>query len=289
MPESIPPLAEPNATPPATPPETPPVTPPETPPPAAASWTDGLNDEQKGLIEAKKFDNLGVFVDAYKSLDSMRGIPEDRILAKPEKSMEGDPEGWNKFYEKLGRPEKPEGYTVKMPEGQVADEQTVGWARETFHKLGLSKEQGEGLIQAWNALSAADVAAQTEKDQIEVENTEKTLRSTWGEKYDINKNLVSNTTKEFGLDQEAVVKIAGAIGLTEANLLFQKIGEKRAEAKFHDQGPKGSDVNTPNAAAYKIEQLGKDAEFMKKYKAGDVEAVEKMTRLTTQKFAGVNG
>lgn len=55
------------------------------------------------------------------------------------------------YFKAVGRPDKAEEYEFPQVEGKENDPGMVKWARETFHKNGLSKEQAKAIGAEWNA------------------------------------------------------------------------------------------------------------------------------------------
>ena len=106
-------------------------------PKEAFSWKTGLSEDQKGLVESKGFEKPSDLISAFGSLEKLKGVPHNELLRIPNKSLADDPEAWNEFYAKSGRPKTAEEYEIPKQEGE--NEKLMTWARDTFHSLGLSK------------------------------------------------------------------------------------------------------------------------------------------------------
>ncbi len=101
------------------------------------------------------------------------------------------------FYLALGKPEKSEEYEFPE-EGEVKhDEKMVSWARDTFHKANLSKEQGKTISQLWDGfiqeMSKSEIATR-EKERVEAETK---LKTELGDKYDGTVEMVKRVWKKL--------------------------------------------------------------------------------------------
>ena len=88
---------------------------------------------------------------SYISAQRMVGL--DKIAVPTEHSTD---EEWTAVYDKLGRPESPEGYDLEMnnvPEGLEANPQLVDWFAGTAHKIGLTPKQAQSLADEYNVMA----------------------------------------------------------------------------------------------------------------------------------------
>jgi hypothetical protein len=247
-----------------------------------ADWTSGLPEQTRMFVQNKGFKDPTQVVESYQNLEKLMGAPKDRLLKLPEKF---DSPEMNEIYDKLGRPKDPTGYTFKIPEGQKANTEFTGWAQSQFHKLGLTKAQGEQLAQAWNEYAVGDVQKQTEQYQSTLKSEDTALKKEWGAAYDQNIKACQKAAKEFGLNEENISKLEQALGYSATLKFMAKIGAKVGEDSFvtGDNGSGFQGALTPDRALAEIAELKKDAEFVRKYASGDREAYQKMERL--HKFA----
>lgn len=243
-------------------------------------WYAGIPDEGlRGYVQTKGFKDPGAVAEAYRNLEKLQGVPQERLLKLPEKS---DDPAWGDVYGRLGRPEKADGYELKF-EGDDAFAKRFG---EVFHKAGLSKGQAGVLNEAWNGYVAEliqqDEQARKEKDAAELT----TLRGEWGAKYDENVELGRRAGREFGLSEEQFNAISSAMGSGATLKLFQSIGSRLGEAKGFDGGQGGGGGSfgmTAEAAKARINALMADKDWGAKYLNGGAAEREEMTRL--QKIA----
>jgi hypothetical protein len=118
---------------------------------------------------------------------------QGRSVALPGKDAK--PEDWEAFHSKF-RPEKPDAYEMRRegwPDGAPYNEDFEKGAREQFHKLGLTTEQGKNLYNWYiDQNKAAFETLEHRYDQGQQD-----LRSKWGAGYD----------REFGVAQRAMLKV----------------------------------------------------------------------------------
>src|SRR5690349_14787907 len=77
-------------------------------PPAFPDLAAGPSPENRAFVEAKQWGSLGDALKSHRELEAHVG----KALVPPGKDATAD--DWSKFYAKLGRPEKPEGYELKV-------------------------------------------------------------------------------------------------------------------------------------------------------------------------------
>jgi hypothetical protein len=105
------------------------------------------------------------------------------------------PEDWEAFHAKF-RPEKPDSYEMSRegwPEGAPYNENFEKSAREQFHKLGLTTEQGKNLYNWYIEQNKAEF----ENIQHRYDKGQDDLRAKWGNNYD----------REFGIAQRAMLTV----------------------------------------------------------------------------------
>jgi hypothetical protein len=233
------------------------------------SWLDGLSDDMKGVVANKGWQNPGDVVKGYKNLEQLaRGNPESLVRIP---ATDADPKDWENYYNKLGRPEDPANY--ELPE-------TADWARETFHKLGLTDSQAKGLISALQ-----EKATGAEEEATHAYNVKQTadidaLKDDWGAAYEQNVRLAMRAARTIGLTEEDIDAIEDAKGYGATIRIMHKIGAKLSEDSFEGGDPLGNpNVMTPAQAQDKISSLKMDRDFQKKLIGGDPLATQEWDNL----------
>lgn len=241
-----------------------------------SEWYKSFNDDLKGYVQNKGFKDPQSVVESYKNFEKLMGAPKDRLLKLPEKA---DAPEWNEVYTKLGRPSDPKEYDFKLPEG--SDPVFDSWARENFHKLGLTKTQAETLMKGYTELNTKLGTDMNDKMQMQIKEQELNLKKEWGAAFDQNVQVAKKAAAQFGLDGKAIDNLETALGYDGVMKFLQNIGSKIGESSFVGsnsiQGFGG--VSTPEQARYQIAELKKDSNFISKWQAGDAESRNKLTQL----------
>jgi hypothetical protein len=146
--------------------------------------------------------------DSFSKFKSMKGLGESyqnlsKLLASdkvPIPKEDAKDEEWSAFWNKVGRPEKSDGYGVKKPDeldaGLWDDERAKGWA-EAAHKLGLTKKQVDGLL-------AHEVEGMKKMQKLMSDRPEETkalLRKEWGAGADAKMDAAARVVLHLGGDE----------------------------------------------------------------------------------------
>lgn len=246
-------------------------------PQPASDWTAGLNDEMKGYVQNKGFKDPASVLDSYRNYEKLMGVPKERIAKIPEK--DDDAAGWDEVYNKLGRPLKPEEYKIESFGGEKNDEVT-GWAKKTFHELGLTRKQAEAFAAKLDGYTSETMKSQTLQEQAAVEKAQSDLKREWGSNYDQNLKVAKFAATKFGLKPEVVEAIEKVAGFPETMKFFQSLGATVGEHSFVGGDSAGAPGRmTPEGARSRIQELIQDSDFARRYTSGDSKAVEEMNNL----------
>ena len=157
--------------------------------------------EEKSL---QNFSNMDDFVKSY--LHSQKLVGADKI---PVPNKMATDEDWKAVYDRLGRPETPEGYKYNLPKETKLEEKTLKAFSEEAHKLGLLPNQAEGIINYYNSIAEQSEQAVTVNEEAARAEAEVELRKEYGPAYDLKiaqaRNLATNT---FGQDFLRDTKLA---------------------------------------------------------------------------------
>lgn len=92
-----------------------------------------------------------------------------------------NPESMEQVFNKLGRPETPEGYNIELPEDVVAIEgDEIQAFYKQAHELGLTKKQVEAMVNS----RAEDIRGQMAQAEKAREAAEMQLKTQWGPDYE---------------------------------------------------------------------------------------------------------
>jgi hypothetical protein len=246
--------------------------------PAAGNWIEAIPDaDLKGWAQNKGFKEPTDALNSYRNLEKLMGADKaGRTVVLPAKWDDAAEVG--AFYEKLGRPKDPGGYTMPK-EGVDAD--MAKWAQSTFHEAGLTPRQAELVIGKWQEMIGGKAAATQEAYQARVAQESEALKGEWGAAYNDKLAQAKSAAKSFGVDPETVDKLENALGFGGLMKFFAEIGARIGEDKMVSGTTNGSfnGAMTPEQARAEIQRLRGDNEFVRRYVAGDADSRMKMERL----------
>jgi hypothetical protein len=178
-----------------------------------ATWAAGLQaEENRALVEAKKWATPDDAVKSYRELEAHAS----KALRMPGEDATAD--DWNAFYAKLGRPEKPDGYELKLnaetvPTDFPYDEQSAIEFRNWAHDAGLTPKQAQVLHDKFVGHQASQLGATREVSATKEANAHRAIVQEWGAPetptYKQNVELAGRAINQLGL-KEALVE-SGAI------------------------------------------------------------------------------
>lgn len=160
---------------------------------------------------------------------------------------EATDEDWMKVYNKLGRPETPEGYELSktLPDGLDFNEEFYGEFLQNIHSAGLSKKQANKLYDWYNTKCAElnkDISAKIEASyKKSVDDAVDALKKEWGTDYQ--KNLDSAVAMANKFLSPATKQYLNASKLGNNPLLikdFYNLSKQVSGAQMRGDGPSGN-------------------------------------------------
>lgn len=242
-----------------------------------ASWLNGVDEVSLGYAQNKGWDNPAKAIDSYRNLEKLLGA--DRagntiVLPKPD----ADPKEWGALYDRMGRPADAKGYNVEMPSfgDKALHEATLG----KFHELGLTKAQGESLMNWYNSELANGLQASEAQKAQDFQMQDQALKSEWGAAYTQNLAAAQQGARALGLDADTIDKLSDSLGHQRAMNLFAKIGSGLKEDGMATGDNQGfGSAMTPGQAKAEIQTLMQDKNFVARYMSKDAQALAKMDAL----------
>lgn len=226
----------------STPPPATSTPPPAAVPPGAATggdWTASLTRQDlKDYAVTKGFKDPEMLLDSYVNLEKLRGVPQEQLLQLPK--ADAPAEEWGKVFNRLGAPEKSDGYKIDIPKEHGAQPEFVDWAKNAFHAANLTAKQAETVIAKWNEMNGAEMAKAQATSKAAMDAEVNALKTEWGNAFEQNMNVAKSAAKEFGIDQKIVDALEGQLGTKATMQLFQKIGSRLGEAGFTEGQSKGN-------------------------------------------------
>lgn len=245
------------------------------PPPAPSAppvFAETLPEDIRGDAAFRDIKDLDGLARGYVGQAKLIGIPRDRLLALP--ADPADDAAMAPVYDRLGRPEKADAYQFKtdaLPEGVTIDEPTVGWFRDTAHKLGLSQRQAGALFEAWNAHAGGVLKTARDGDAASHEQAIGALRGEWGDAFDDKLALAKQALGHYGgAKAEAIAQRYGSD--PELARIFAEVGKVLVEAKVIGGGAGTGTAGTrlaPVEAQQEINTLYGDPDFVKRMGSRD--------------------
>lgn len=234
----------------------------------------GFGDVLKTYAEAQKF--IGGSI----RLPGEKDAPQDR-----EKKL-------NDVYAKLGRPESPDKYDLKLPEvgGIKWDDNAVGMFKQTAHKLGLNSTQLNGLLTMYGE------HLKTGLPNIEALNQKgaQALQEHWGVNAKRNAVMAENGFKQLALAElgaEGSERLLDAINASGfgSNPDFVRVVARIVSETGEDKYVDGVDNHrTDEQTDDEIRTLMGSKEYMDDRLPGHQAAVDKVRRLFEEKANPLN-
>lgn len=171
-------------------------------------------------------------------------------------ASDAPPAEWDKFYSKAGRPEKPEAYELKRPDGLPEDlpydEALAGGFRAWAHKAGLNGRQAQTLHDQFASYQAEQAKAHVTALSKAVENTAADLVKEWGpqqsETFKAKHEMANRALDKLGLTDEfkrtGIILRDGALTSAPLAKALALVGEKLfAEDKIDGVAARAAGVN----------------------------------------------
>lgn len=216
----------------------------------------------KGHAGLTKFKDVNALAEGYINAEKMIGADK---LVLPGKDAK--PEDWDSVWNKLGRPEKVDGYQfpeVKDRPFTEADKGLQAVFAPIAHKLGLTQAQVTGLAEWQIALTTESIKLETEG----AANAQAELRKEWGDQYDAKHDAAQRglaaVLEASGqkIDSFKMMKLTdGTFAFDNPMLLrlFATFGESISEGGFVGSSGGGAGslgaFATPESAAAELDRL----------------------------------
>lgn len=147
---------------------------------STGEFGEGAPEGVQSLMTAKGWTNVEQMAGAYSELEKFKGIGDENHLSIPEGD---DAEAWGKVFNKLGRPEKSDGYIYENKDSGITDD-VLGDFFKFGHKEGYTQKQLTGALDFYkDAVTGATQASEnqkTEADNIAIAENELALKKKYG-------------------------------------------------------------------------------------------------------------
>lgn len=163
-------------------------------PQAQGDWRERIPAEYRDAGYWKNVHSEADLMTQFAELQKYRG----QSIKVPKADDPDD--AWSGIYEKLGRPETPEGYDVKLRDydGQLTwTEGSEEWLRSAAHDLGLNSKQTQKLADKYGELILASATEAKKQQNAAIDE----LRGEYGDLYERKITLGERAMKKVGGDE----------------------------------------------------------------------------------------
>lgn len=254
----------------------------------APAWLTGMTPsaEQTAFLKHKGWygaeNPLLRAVDSISAAEKHLGAPADQILRMPK---EGDTEASNAFWQKLGRPEKADGYKAhadaKTVEAIKADPTMAGFDA-IAHAANLTQAQRDAMLSAYVTLSGQANTTAEEAFKANGIKAGNELRGEWGAGYEQKMRAVNAAIDKLGFTDDELKAVALIGGHKSLIARLAAAGAGLVEASFRGGehgGGTGYAGLSPTEARAEIKRLGQDQGFQARLKAKDVATLNQLNQL----------
>lgn len=253
-----------------------------TPSPAATPW---YGDTHRELVGAKGWKSPDDVLTSYRGLETLLGADKaNRGVVLPKD--ENDRDGYNALWNRLGRPETPDKYTI--PEALRSDPMALEFAKQA-HGAGLTGKQFDDTMK-WYIDAATKLEERQQAEfRAKVDADVDKLKTEWGGAWDAKIEQGRRAARQFGASAEQITAIEEKLGSAWVYKFFADIGAKLGEDAGVPAGQAGGTgfAMTPDQAHAAIGKLWseKGAELTDSNHPGHKAAHDELERLYKIKAA----
>ena len=234
---------------------------------APLDWIKDWSAEDKGFIEKKGYKDPADLFKAYKSLASKIG--EDPVVfPKDPADAKANAEFRDGMLNRLGRPEASDKYQFS----KEADPDFVKAMAPLLHKAGARQDDIGELEKGFNEFSQQKLKQQQDTWLADQDEAMRKLSVEWGNDNPAQLERARRAQKALGITMdeantfmrggtEKFMKLLSAAG--------RALGEDNSGGIVGDAGSFGV---TPNRAAFELQKLRENKDFMTRYAGGDKNA-----------------
>ncbi|QJQ31820.1 hypothetical protein GV829_04625 [Sphingomonas lacunae] len=238
-------------------------------------WYAGLPDEDRSWAEKKGFADLPAALKSYRELEG-RYLSGDKLVVP----KEGDPqEVFDRYYAAIGRPEAPDKYEFKAPDGHELDADLTGRIGKKAFEAGVPQAMLAPLVDEFNAYvleqqQTAEAARIAAKNEGVAE-----VRREWGDNFDSRIAQANQAMRMLELTPDDIGALEDAWGTPRVLRLMHKLGAGMGEDALIGGGAAQRFSLSPAEARAERERLESDPDHIKRYMSGDKASRERMAML----------
>jgi len=150
--------------------------------PVAKTWKEAISEEFRNDPNIEKFTEIDALAKSY--INATQMIGKDKVAVPNKNSTEDQ---WNEVYDKLGRPESADKYSLNAKSEVVPiDDNAIKQFAENAHQLGLNNKQAQGILEFYkNNMEGMAQQAKVDTETAQAQS-EQQLRQEWGREFDTN-------------------------------------------------------------------------------------------------------
>ena len=227
----------------------------------ATDWVQNLDQDARQLVQVKGYRSPNDLAKAYMHAERAIGSEKVAIPGKEAKA-----EDWAQLWNKLGRPQKPDGYELKKPsEAGNYNEELAGWYRQAAHQAGLTGRQAAALHDTFVQYMQQGEKMQSQQTDAKRQQLEHHLEQEWGPSYDANLTTARRAARLFADNPDMLQSLEQAIGGPQMLRMFHRIGKHLGEDSMAGGSGRGQGNVSGSQARAEIARLQGDGEFSKKW------------------------
>jgi len=150
--------------------------------PVAKTWKEAISEEFRNDPNIEKFTEIDALAKSY--INATQMIGKDKVAVPNKNSTEDQ---WNEVYDKLGRPESADKYSLNAKSEVVPiDDNAIKQFAENAHQLGLNNKQAQGILEFYkNNMEGMAQQAKVDTETAQAQS-EQQLRQEWGREFESN-------------------------------------------------------------------------------------------------------
>lgn len=221
-----------------------------------------VSPDYADLIKTKGWTTADDVIASYSNMEKFAGKFSSRGVVIPD----GDsPEEWGKIYDKLGRPEAPNGYDfthINVNELGEPEKQMVDFVKDLGFKHGLSKKQLEGFVSEYDAKISEHEQSAVGETQRSADKLIGELKGEWGNMWEQKVALARNAAKKFGIEGDSLDALETNAGFVPMMKVLAELGESLSEDGFVVGAGEGQTIQTPKQAIQELKELQSDPDYL---------------------------
>lgn len=213
-------------------------------------FLDTLPEAYRADPMFRNFNSLDDLAKSYQSAAKLVGLDKEQLLRFPKDDA---PEAWGEVWNKLGRPETPEGYSKDaftedfLPEGRPQELATF------LHEIGVTGKQYEAIGKFYRGVVEKDQAAQEQALSASVEKWQSEIKQEFGSAYEERIGLARKAMTLGGEELEGFIAEAPEIFEHPAFIKFMSrvgglLSQTKEDPGFVTPGGRNTGRLTPNEA-----------------------------------------